>query len=112
MGVWSDALDAPQVRTIYTVPTALGLAYDAGDMTALWEIYDSAGAGTIKGIPWQYRGSLPGSPTPGYAYVYDGIMYVALGNGTGLAAVPEPSTFALATLGLLGLAFYGRRRRR
>ncbi|NQT37735.1 MAG: PEP-CTERM sorting domain-containing protein, partial [Planctomycetes bacterium] len=27
------------------------------------------------------------------------------------AAVPEPSTFALAALGLLGLGWYGRRRR-
>ncbi len=30
----------------------------------------------------------------------------------GGAAVPEPSTFVLAALGLLGLAWYGRRRRR
>jgi len=32
-------------------------------------------------------------------------------NGTISAAVPEPGTFALAALGLLGLAWYGRRRR-
>ncbi|NQT37737.1 MAG: PEP-CTERM sorting domain-containing protein [Planctomycetes bacterium] len=31
---------------------------------------------------------------------------------TQASAVPEPSTFALAALGLLGLAWYGRRRRR
>ena len=30
----------------------------------------------------------------------------------GAAVIPEPSTFALAVLGLLGLGFFGRRRRR
>ncbi len=34
------------------------------------------------------------------------------GNDFALTAVPEPSTFLLSTLGLLGLAFVGRRRKR
>lgn len=117
IGVWSDALTTGEARSIYTVPMALGLAYDIGDMTALWDIYDSRVDGTIHGIPWQFTSSLPdlptgGAPSAGDAYLSGGIMYLALGNGSGLAAVPEPSTFLLAALGLAGLALFWRRRKR
>ncbi len=111
--IWDEALDTDQVRSIYTLNTDLGLPYQIGDVMALWDIHDSQGAGLIGETPWLYRSSLPGSPSPGDAYVYDGIRYLALGDGTtGLAALPEPSTCILATLGLLSLAFCGRRRRR
>jgi len=39
---------------------------------------------------------------------FDNVMLTFAGSQT---AVPEPSTFALAALGLLGLGWYGRRRR-
>lgn len=116
--VWNEALDTAQARSIYTVPTELGLDYQLSEVMALWDIYASQGAGGIKGIPWQYTDSLAdlptgGRPAPGDAYTgTDGIMYVALGDGTGLAAVPEPSAFGLAALGLLGFAMCGRHRRR
>ncbi len=44
----------------------------------------------------------------------DGVREVGDFNVTGAvtAGVPEPSTFALAALGLLGLGWYGRRRRK
>lgn len=118
VAIWSEALGTAKTRSIYTVPTALGLAYDLGDMTTLWDIYDSQTAGGIAGIPWQFTSSLPalpggGAAAPGDAYRdSNGIMYVALGDGLGLAAVPEPSTFLLAAVGLLGLAFFGRRQKR
>jgi len=115
VGLWNTPLDAAQSRTIYTVPMNLNLNYDLGDLMTLWDIHamGPGGAGGIEGIPWQYAASLPGSPTPGDAYVYNNVMYIALGPGTGLAAIPEPSTLALAGLGALGLiGFLGRRKRR
>jgi hypothetical protein len=38
--------------------------------------------------------------------------YVMLGGFSITAQIPEPSTLALAAVGLLGLAFLGRRRRK
>lgn len=115
--IWDQALDTARVRSIYTVPTELGLSYELGDVMALWDIYDSGGDGTVKGIPWQFTTSLPdlptgGPPALGDAYVNGGVMYLALGNGTGLAAVPEPSTFLLSAIGLLALVFVSLRRQK
>lgn len=59
--------------------------------------------GTAKIVLRQQEGGV----SPGTAAPTVWVDYVAL---TGL--VPEPSTFALAAFGLLGLAFWGRRRRR
>jgi len=72
--------------------------------------YDPAHAGLV-GLPLEIRLlSLGLDPEGGGTDVeveFDNVRLTALS-----AAVPEPSTFALAALGLLGLAFYARRRRR
>lgn len=111
IGLWNNPLTPAQARSIFTVPTTFNLDYDLGDVMTLWTIYamGGGGGGSIEGIPWQYVSSLPGSPNPGDAFVYNNIMYIALGSGTGLAAIPEPSTLALGLLALFGLALCRRR---
>lgn len=103
--IWNEALGAGRVRSLYTVPRNLGLNYNVSDMVTLWSFFDAQSGGPIKGIPWQYTTSLPGSPALGDAYVFNGIMYLALGAGAGLAAVPEPATSGLGALGLLALVW-------
>ena len=89
VAIWSDALDATRIKSIYNVPTTLGLSYDLGDMMQLWSIHDAgAGAvGSVDRIPWQYTSSLPGTPpAAGGAYTHGDAMYVVLGAGTGLTS--------------------------
>ncbi len=89
VAIWSDALDATKIKSIYNVPTTLGLSYDLGDMMQLWSIHDAgAGAvGSVDRIPWQYTSSLPGTPpAAGGAYTHGDAMYVVLGAGTGLTS--------------------------
>lgn len=112
VALWNEPLTAAQARSIYNVPKTFNLDYDLGDMMTLWTIY-AAGPGAgggIDGIPWQYVGSLPGSHAPGDAFVHNNIMYIALGDGSGLAAIPEPSTLTLGIVAFLGLAFCRWRR--
>lgn len=116
--IWNEALDAAHARSLYTVPRNLGLAYDVADMIGLWGIHSlgPGGSGTVDGTFWQFTNDLPDiapgtRPSGGDAYVNGTFLYIALGNGTGLVHLPEPSTLVLAALGLLGLGFLGRRPR-
>ncbi len=111
VAIWNDALDGAKIKSIYNVPTTLGLSYDLADMMQLWSIYDdgSGGFGIVDGMPWWYTDELPGTPAaPGGAYFHDDIMYVVLGSGVGLRT-PEPSSLIMALWALVVLA--GRRRR-
>lgn len=111
VAIWNDALDPTKIKSIYNVPTALGLSYDLDDMLELWSIFDTgpSGFGIVKGMPWWYTDELPGTPAdPGGAYTYDDIMYVVLGSGVGLRT-PEPSSLSMALLGLVLLAIRRRR---
>lgn len=113
VAIWNDALDAVKIKSIYNVPTTLGLSYDVDDMVELWSVFDTGpgGFGIVKGMPWWYTDELPGTPAdPGGAYTYDDIMYVVLGSGVGLRT-PEPSSLSMALLGLVLLALRRRRSR-
>ncbi len=112
--IWDEGLDEAHVQSIYTVPTDLGLDYDLGDVMALWDIHDMGpgGSGLVDGTFWTFTTNLPGSPNQGDAYEDDSLFYVALGDGTGVQTVPEPSTFILCVFGLLGLGFRCRWRKR
>jgi len=59
------------------------------------DLFISRGSGSVGGLV-------------GLRTMFDGVVFEPVVT----AAVPEPSTFALAALGLLGLAWYDRRRKR
>ena len=112
IGLWNEAIDAGYAMSAYNVNATLGLDYDLGEMLSLWSIFEKGdgGFGIVDGMPWWYTTELPGTPaSEGNAYVYDDIMYVALGDGVGLMT-PEPSTFVLALLALVAVSVRRRRR--
>ncbi len=89
LALWSAEAIAPaKVRSIYTVPTALFLDYNIADMRTIWGVFDGAGTSnaTVKGTSWSYTPTLPGSTTPGDAYIVGNSLYVVLGTGTGITA--------------------------
>jgi hypothetical protein len=83
-----------------------------------------SGAPADDSTPWSVPALGGGSPLPAGQITGLGLMLVRNADddafrfdditvsGTLATVIPEPSTFALATLGLLGLALFGRRRRR
>jgi len=105
--IWTDALDTAHARSLYTVPTDLGLAYDVADMTDLWGIHalGPGGSGLVDEPFWTFTTDLPGSPNPGDAYEHESLFYLVLGDVTGVQTVAEPSPFLLS-------AFVGWRRRK
>ena len=118
IAVWDEALTVDEVTSLYNLNNSTELLYDTGEFDLLKQIHD-AGSGSVQigDLLWSYAdglvapAGLSGS-SPDFTLVMDS------GAATGLlaadvnAAVPEPSTFALAALGLLGLAFFSWRKRK
>lgn len=103
LALWgSEAIAPARIRSLYTVPTSLGIDYNLADMRTLWGVFDGAGTSnaTVKGSMWSYASSLPGSTTPGDAYISGGSMYVVLGAGTGVSA---PITIITGTFSPSGI---------
>jgi autotransporter-associated beta strand protein len=90
LALWGqEAIPAPKIRSLYTVPALLNLDYNLADMRVLWSTFD-AGAGTtnvVKGNKWSYTATVPGTTGIGDAYINGGTMYVVLAtNGSGVLA--------------------------
>jgi autotransporter-associated beta strand protein len=85
---WNEALPHERILMIDTVPTQLGLDYSLAEVRALWSIFDAGpgSVGTVKGITWEYTATLPGSTTPGEAYLSGTKWYVVFTPTAGLMA--------------------------
>lgn len=118
LAIWDAALSETKIRALSTAPTALALydAYNAGTMNALYSLYD-AGTGSlaVDTLTWTNVAGFDASGhTAGDTWIDGGSAYIWLGGDAGsatglIAAVPEPSTVALA---LLGIAFLAGRLRK
>jgi autotransporter-associated beta strand protein len=89
LALWgSEAVSPAKIRSLYTVPTALGIEYNVGDLRAVWAVFDGGpgSSAVVKGSTWSYTSTLPGSTTQGDAYISGGSMYLVLGPGTGVSA--------------------------
>jgi autotransporter-associated beta strand protein len=88
LALWgNEAVDAPRLRSLYTVPTFLFLDYDLADMHQLWDAFDNAGTtNVVDGLRWTRTTSLPGSTVLGDAYYNGSSVYVVLGTGAGVTA--------------------------
>jgi hypothetical protein len=121
VGIMNEYLTAAKVGALYFTPKTLGSDASAGfyglkDMLALFNTYDNAlhPEATINGKTWQYVASgLPGElNTATQVGQVGGQYYILLGSdGSGLKAIPEPSTLVLLAAGLAGLLAYAWRKR-
>jgi hypothetical protein len=114
---FDEKLTDGEIRALFTLATHPVLNYDAGTASILFDVYDGdlTEAQYIGGYRWS---KVPGGTLTGNlgdVVSLGGLEYGLILNAAGgglVAAVPEPSTAALAGFALLTLAWHGRRRRR
>ena len=107
LALWgNEAIVPARIRSLYTVPTSLGIDYNLADLRTLWGVFDGAGSSnaTVKGLSWSHTSSLPGSTNLGDAYISGGSMYLVLGAGTGVSA---PITIITGTFSPNGIGTVG-----
>ena len=113
---WDETLTDGKVAAIFNLADEAALNYDASQADLLFQVFDGSLADVdIGGLTWVQDTGLGGMAGD----VVDlgvGDFFLNLDGTAGVstlsAAIPEPSTFVLAALGLLGLGWVGRRRRR
>lgn len=119
VGIFNVAYNDTFVKAIYSLGNEPTLTYNLALVDQLFTLFNAAsGSTTINTVDWIYATGLSGTPgqvqffgydsfgNPGYILVLDN-----LGNGLLTPFVPEPSTFSLLALGVLGMAVRARRRR-
>jgi len=116
--LWDDALTVGEARSLYTLAMKVGLNYNASQAQALWDVFTSGTSATVGGKEWAQASGLSGNA--GDVFDLGGgdfaLVLDASGNGVSTVAepstvIPEPSTFVIWSLGLIGLAAYARWRR-
>jgi len=118
VGIFASALSPQEVIAIPSLALNSNLGYDLSDAAELFELNDNqTGSIEIGDFLWEYVAGLDTGNMGQVVEDYSGYQFAlqldaAGGVGVAIAPVPEPSTFALAALGLLGMAWYGRRRKR
>jgi hypothetical protein len=112
------ALSDGEAMAIYNLAEKAELNYDMGTVVPLLDVHrDGLGSSYEVGeLTWSFATGLTGNLGEVTGSGTD-FQVMLTGNGTGLigaaqAVVPEPSAFVLAAIGLLGLGWYGRRRRK
>lgn len=106
VGIWSNALTAGEVRSIYTLATNGTFGYGLEDVTqlhSLWALGSGGGTLNLSGYDWQYSNSLSGSGyNAGDLYFNSSTnqWVLQLDATSGLTATPEPGRMLLFALGL------------
>jgi len=114
IGFFDNALTAGEVASIPGVMNDPTLQYGLGDSGTLIDVFRTGTPDTVGWLTWNQApdGTFTGSPGD-VVTVGSTIGVIMNGNGGGVSAIiPEPSTFLLATMGLLSLALAARRKRR
>lgn len=71
LGFWFGALESPMVKAMYNAIEHSDLAYNAGEMDQLFQVYRSRGTATVAGTEWgwaQCSLTTPGSVTKNGSY--------------------------------------------
>ena len=90
VAVWDEQLSQGRARSIYTVPTHLGLDYNLDEMMVLFDVFDTGAPAAIGPLRWSRQTGLTGHST-GDAWESANMYYVQLdGAGAGVVS-PVPS---------------------
>jgi hypothetical protein len=112
-GIWSVALTAPQVAGLYQFALDPALGYDLGMMQQLFDHHELGPGGGELSLDGFWRWEFTDGLDTGLGLLTEqsGRYFFQLdAAGTGLTAIPEPGTFALAALALIVLLPFRRRR--
>lgn len=98
VALWNTLLDHSKIRSLYTVPTVVGVlpdgtGYNLARMTALWSIYDAqSGEQVYDKVTWTYCPSVPTGHVEGDTWFVEASQkfYVQLGASDGLVGSLPP----------------------
>jgi len=113
IAVWDESLTTDEQKSLFDLSSNSELMYNAATFDLLKEIHDTgSGELEIGELTWAYADGLTDAAgLTGSDMDFTLVLNSASGTGLVGAApvVPEPSTFALAALGLLGFGWLRRR---
>ncbi len=98
VALWNTLLDHARIRSLYTVPTVVGVlpdgtGYNLARMTELWSLYDAkSGEQVYDKVTWTYCASVPSGHVEGDTWFVEGSQkfYIQLGASDGLLGSLPP----------------------
>jgi len=119
MAFWHEALTGGEMKGLCDVALEPTLGYNAGEFDLLKQVHDQVlPSATIGALEWiRATGLTGGAGLSGSGSAFTLVLDEARDTGVVSRAaaadvIPEPCAFLIWALGLLGLAWHGRRRRR